>query len=144
MIRDFAKPRQCGTFLCLYVFNSIQAYLETFCKLNRPLLPVLVEIRIYPAITEIFVAISWRLAYVLSVRNLRQLLLLFFSFTKSLLFIFSSSQTQSAERDRWINLSLEASNEVKKKNMFFLFGMWGWWCVQGGLCVVFRVALDVM
>lgn len=144
MIRDFAKPRQCGTFLCLYVFNSIQAYLETFCKLNRPLLPVLVEIRIYPAITEIFVAISWRLAYVLSVRNLRQLLLLFFSFTKSLLFIFSSSQTQSAERDRWINLSLEASNEVKKKNMFFLFGMWGWWCVQGGLRVVFRVALDVM
>ena len=144
MIRDFAKPRQCGTFLCLYVFNSIQAYLETFCKLNRPLLPVLVEIRIYPAITEIFVAISWRLAYVLSVRNLRQLLLLFFSFTKSLLFIFSSSQTQSAERDRWINLSLEASNEVEKKNMFFLFGMWGWWCVQGGLRVVFRVALDVM
>lgn len=144
MIRDFAKPRQCGTFLCLYVFNSIQAYLETFCKLNRPLLPVLVEIRIYPAITEIFVAISWRLAYVLSVRNLRQLLLLFFSFTKSLLFIFSSSQTQSAERDRWINLSLEASNEVKKKNMFFLFGMWGWWCVQGGLRVVYRVALDVM
>ena len=144
MIRDFAKPRQCGTFLCLYVFNSIQAYLETFCKLNRPLLPVLVEIRIYPAITEIFVAISWKFAYVLSVRNLRQLLLLFFSFTKSLLFIFSSSQTQSAERDRWINLSLEASNEVKKKNMFFLFGMWGWWCVQGGLRVVFRVALDVM
>ena len=71
MIRDFAKPRQCGTFLCLYVFNSIQAYLETFCKLNRPLLPVLVEIRIYPAITEIFVVISWKFAYVLSVRNLR-------------------------------------------------------------------------
>ena len=70
MIRDFAKPRQCGTFLCLYVVNSIQAYLETFWKLNRPLLRVLVEIRIYPAITEIFVAISWKFAYVLSVRNL--------------------------------------------------------------------------
>ena len=56
MIRDFAKPQQCGTFLCLYAVNSIQAYLETFCKLNRPLLPVLVEIRIYPAITEIFVS----------------------------------------------------------------------------------------
>ena len=71
MIRDFAKPRQCAWFLCLYVFNSIQAYLETFCKLNRPLLPVLFEIRIYPAITEIFVAISWKFAYVSSVRNLR-------------------------------------------------------------------------
>ena len=71
MIRDFAKPRQCGTFLSLYVFNSMQAYLETFCKLNRPLLQVLVEIRIYPAITEIFVAVNWKFAYVLLVRNLR-------------------------------------------------------------------------
>ena len=40
-----------------------------------------------------------------------------FFFAKSLVFIFSSSQTQSAERDRWINLSLEASNEVSQKNV---------------------------
>ena len=40
------------------------------------MLPVLVEKRFYPAITEIFVAIGWRLAYVLSVRNLRELLLM--------------------------------------------------------------------
>ena len=54
----------------------MQAYLLTYCKLNRPLLPVLVEKRFYPAVTEIFVAISWMLAYLLSVQNLRELLLM--------------------------------------------------------------------
>ena len=67
-----------------------------------------------------------------------------FFFTKSLLFILSSSQTQSAERDRWINLSLEASNEVSQKKCSFFFK-----CGCGGVCseglrVVFRGALDVM
>ena len=52
-----------------------------------------------------------------------------FFFAKSLLFIFSSTQTQSAERDRWINLSLEASNEVSQKKCSFFFK-----CGGGGVC----------
>ena len=66
-----------------------------------------------------------------------------FFFTKSLLFIFSSSQTQSAERDRWTNLSLEASNEVSQKMFFLGCGGCGGVCSEG-LRVVFRGALDVM
>lgn len=102
---------------------------------------MLVEIRIYPVIAKIFVAISWRLPCVLSVRNFHELLLMLivmFFFAKSLLFIFSSTQTQSAERDRWINLSLEASNEVSQKKCSFFFKCGVVVCVGGITCGISR------
>lgn len=67
-----------------------------------------------------------------------------FFFVKSLVFIFSSSQTQSAERDRWINLSLEASNEVSQKKCSFFFKCGGGGVCSGRLRVVFCVTLDVV
>ena len=54
---------------------------------------------------------------------------------------FSSSQTQSAECDRWINLSLEASNEVSQKNVLSFLNV-GVVCVGGITCVIrVRVSL---